>query len=87
MLGFLSRLFGNKETKVEERKEVVRAIVYPIEEDLMKTKSTIENVRTMDDCRHASTSIDLLVGHFETQELRDRLCDLTFKIFLKQYKR
>jgi hypothetical protein len=85
-MGFLSDLFKRK-----EKKEVVERVssfpVYPIHEDLMKTKSAIEHAKTMVDCKVASEKIDTLVGYFDVQPLRDELCDKTFDIFAKEYKK
>ena len=73
-MGFLSDLFSRKKKTVKEE-------YHPVYGDWNQVANFISKAETMDDCKMASEKIDTLVGHFDTQPLRDELCDKTFDIF------
>ena len=74
-MGILSKLFGKKK---------METITFS-EEDYNQISSFLENLKTMDDCKLASTMIDDLGKPYPS--LRNNLCDKTFNIFLEQYGR
>jgi hypothetical protein len=78
-MNILSKLFGKK------KRGNISTITYikELEDDYNQASSFIDNLETIEDCKLASTMIDDL--HYTSPRgIRNKLCDKTFNIFLKQ---
>jgi hypothetical protein len=76
-MGFLSDLFKRKEKKLSALEQF-----HVNNEDYNQVASFVDNVNTIEDCKLANKMIDDL-NMVDVFTLRDKLCDKTFDVFLK----